>query len=283
MGDKDIPAPTPGTPTEQAAIDAMKAEIGAVDPNTVGIYNLEAAYAATAILRALPAIKAQLPLLARLPDFEHKHVDQLETYAHALIHANALVIAHSPETSKFDELAVEARALREEFLGVCDVLVRRRLLAESAVDKIREGQGNLDLINDVSSLLAIVKEHRDGALVRHEDVALAEKLVAQLPGAYAQHTGKDPKLEPLLQLRRVIGAVVTFAYSEIVAGLRYMRRHHGDADTIAPSIYVPRGPGKKDAAEAAKPDRGPSPSPAPVPMPANPLVPSDNPFDGNKR
>ncbi|MBL8679406.1 MAG: hypothetical protein JNK05_09590 [Myxococcales bacterium] len=281
MGETGIPEPTPGTPTGQAAIDAMKAEIGAIDPNKVGIYNIEALYAATTILRALPAIKAQLPLLERLFDFDRKNVDQLETYAHGLIHANAQVIAHSPETSNFDELAVQARALREEFLRVADLLVGRRQLAQSAVDKIREGQGNLDLISDVSALLVIVKEHQDGALVRHEDVALAEKLVAELPTAYAQHSGKDPKLEPLLQLRRVVGAVVIFAYSEIVAALRYVRRRQEDADTIAPSIYVPRGPGKKDAAEAANP----APAPSPAPTPANPLVPSDNPFDGtgNKR
>jgi hypothetical protein len=284
--DKLVPANTPETPTGQAAIDAMKAAIDALDVDKIGIFNLDTGFAVTAALRAHAAIEAHLPELMKLYDFDRRHVDNLKTYAHALIHANAQVIAHSPETSNFDELAVQARALREELLNVCDVLVGRGLVKKSTIDKIREGQGNLDLIADVAALLVIAKEHEDGSLVRHEDVALGARLVAELPNAYAQHTGKDPKLEPLLQLRRAIGAVFTFAYSEIVHGLRYVRRAHDDADIIAPSIYVPRGTAKKSPdGDAPEPAPAPGPKPAPAPSPANPLVPSDRPFDGtdNKR
>ncbi len=263
----------------------MKAELGALDPNKLGIFNLDTTFAATAALRAHAAIEALLPLLTKLFDFDRRHVDQLKTYAHALIHANALVIAHSPETSNFDALAVQARALREEWLNVSEVLVGRGLVKKATIDKIREGQGNLDLIADVSALLVIAKAHEDGALVRHDDVALATKLVAELPAAYAQHTGKDPNLEPLLQLRRAIGAVLVFAYSEIVHALRYVRRAEEDADTIAPSLYVPRGSAKKSATDTDSPTPAPAPTPGPAPTPSNPLVPSDNPFDGtdNKR
>lgn len=280
MGDKETPTPVQDTPTGQAAIDAMKAEIGAVDPNSIGIFNLETVHATTTAIGAYDNIVVHRPLLERLWDFDVKHVDNLKLYAHALLHANALVLAHSPETSNFDELAVQARALREVLLAVADVLVKRGTLAKSTVDKIRDGQGNLDLIADVSALLVIAKEHEDGALVRHEDVALGTKLVAEMPAAYAPHTGKDPKLQPMLQQRRVIGAVLVNAYSEIVQALRWVRRKQGDADTIAPSIYVTRGAAKKESAEpVVKPT--PAPAPAPAPTPANPLVPSDNPFDGN--
>jgi hypothetical protein len=282
--DKLVPANTPETPTGQAAIDAMKAELGALDVDKIGIFNLDTTFAATTAIRAHAAIETHLPVLTRLFDFDRRHVDNLKTYAHALIHANAQVIAHSPETSNFDELAVQARALREEFLKVSDVLVGRGHVKMSTVDKIREGQGNLDLIADLAALLVIAKAHEDGSLVRHEDVALATRLVAELPPAYAQHTGKDPKLEPLLQLRRAIGAVLTFAYSEIVDALRYVRRRKDDADTIAPSIYVPRGTAKKST-DVDAPAPAPAPAPTPAPGPANPLVPSDRPFDGpdNKR
>ena len=284
MEDNVVPAKTPETLTGQAAIDAMKAELDALDVDKIGIFNLDTTFAVTTAIRAHAAIEAHLPALTRLYDFDRRHVDNLKTYAHALIHANAQVIAHSPETSNFDALAVQARSLREEFLIVSDLLVSRGLVKKSTIDKIREGQGNLDLISDVSALLVIAKAHEDGNLVRHEDVALATRLVAELPPAYAQHTGKDPKLEPLLQLRRAIGAVFSFAYSEIVHALRYVRRAHDDADTIAPSIYVPRGAAKKSA-DADAPAPAPAPGPTPAPSPANPLVPSDRPFDGtdNKR
>lgn len=272
------------TPTGQAAIDAMKAELDAIDAGKLGVFNLDATFAATTAIRAHAGIAEQLPLLMKLFDFDRRHVERLPVYAHALIHANALVQSHSPDTSNFDELAVQARALREEFLRVADVLVGRGLVPRSTVERIRDGQGNLDLISDVAALLVIARGHIDGALVRQQDVDLATKLVAELPSAYAQHTGKDPGLEPMMSLRRSIAAVLINAYSEIQAALRYVRRKQDDADSIAPSIYVPRSGPKKEAADNAEKAEKPSkPEPTPAPeKPANPLVPSDNPFDDKR-
>lgn len=270
--------------TGQSAIDAMSDELRSIDPTKVGNFNLDATFAATAALRAYDGVAKHLPELLRLPDFDRRHVDRLKVYAHALIHANALVMAHSPETSKFDELAARSRVLRDDFLRVADVLVGRGVLPMATVDKIREGQGHLDLIADLAALVVIAEANVATGLFRPEDLASAQSLVRALPDAYAQHTGRDPKLEPMMMLRRSVGAVLTNACSEITAGLRYMRRSFGDADAIAPAIYVPRGGAKKDTAEAVKPTPiAPvvpvTPSPA---APSNPLLPSDNPFDDNR-
>ncbi len=273
----------------QAAIDAIQPEIDAMADDSVGMYNLDAAYVATQLANALPRIEALHALLQKLFEFDIAAVRKLPLYVQALLHADGLVVAHSPETSEFDAHAITARSLRESFLCVAEVFVNRGELAQSVVDEIRAGQGVLDLISDLVALRAALEPRTDGALVRHSDMATLIQLINDLPAAYAQHLGKDPKLAPLLTQLRKIGALLTFAYAEAQAGVRYVRRRANDADDIAPSIYVPRGQTKKGGEKGEKgeksdkpaPEPGPTPAPSPA-RPANPLEPSDHPFDDKR-
>lgn len=267
-----------GVPTGQAALDAVRDDIALVPDDRVGIYNLDATHAATVVLGAWPQIHEHRALLEKLYDYDPNHLKLLPVLCHALIHCNALVIAHSPEASNFDKLATETRALREDFLRIGDLMVGRGANIKASLATIREGSGNLDLMADLSALLLLVKP-QSGKLAEPADIARAEQLEAELPHSYARFKGRDPMLAPLLKQRAKVGARVITRYSEIQAGLQYTRRHEDDAAVIAPSLYVPKGPRRGSAIEET-PEPEPAPAPAPAPAkPANPLLPSDNPFD----
>lgn len=277
---------TVSTPSGQAAIDAVQLMINKLKDEDVGMYNLDAGYVSTVLSAALPRIEEHMPLFEKLYDFDIAAVRALKLLLPALLHSNGLVLTHSPETSDFDKLAVEARALRETLLIVAELLVNRKAIAQSVVDEIRAGHGVVDLINDLTALRAIVEKHDDGSLVPKASLLRTSELIVELPRSYAQRQGKDPKLAPLLEQRKKIGALLIYGYAEAQAGVAYLRRKQKDADTITPSIYVPRsGPGaKKEAAEPAKPEPAPAPAPAPAKPagPVNPLIPSDNPFDDKR-
>ena len=273
---------TPAIPSGQAAIDAIQELIDALADDQVGIYNLDAAYASTILSAAIARIEAYYPALEKLPDFDMASIQRLRLLVAALLHSNGLVLSHSPETSNFDALAIEARALRESLLIAATALVDDKLVSEQTVEDIRAGHGVYDLINDLTALRAMMEQHRDASTVRAERMQRTIELIEELPRRYAQHLGKDPALAPLLTQRKKIAALIIHAYGEAQAGLSFVRRRHGDANEIAPSIYVPRGLGKKggDKGENTDPTAKPAPAPAPVPAkPANPLLPSDNPFD----
>lgn len=280
------------TPSGQAALDAVQLMVEKLKDEDVGIYNLDAAYVSTVLSAAIPRLEEMYPLFEKLYDFDLPAVRALKTLVPALMHSNGLVLAHSPETSDFDKLAVEARALRETLLIVAELLVNRQAIARSVVDDIRAGHGTIDLINDLTALRAIVEKHDDGSLVPKNVLLRTSELIADLPRSYAQRQGKDPSLAPLLNQRKKIGALVIYGYAEAQAGVAYLRRKQKDADTIAPSMYVPRSALKKGAVEAAKPEpENPEPAPSnpanpanpanPV-SPANPLIPSDHPFDDKR-
>lgn len=269
-------------PSGQAAIDAIQGLIDVLADDQIGIYNLDAAYASTVLSAAIARIEAYYPALEKLPDFDLASVQRLRLLVAALLHSNGLVLAHSPETSNFDALAIEARALRESLLIAATALVDDKLVTAKTVEDIRAGQGVYDLINDLTALRAMMEQHREASTVRAERMQRTIELIEELPRRYAQHLGKAPELAPLLAQRKKIASLVIAAYSEAQAGITFVRRREGDANEIAPSIYVPRGAAKKseEKLEPVAPVAKPAPAPAPVPAkPANPLLPSDNPFD----
>lgn len=263
--------------TGQAALDAAQVWLATLEGKQVSVYNLDSTHVSTVFSAAYPRLEAMWASLERLPDFNLAAIRALPTLVPALVYSHALVQAHSPEAAEFDELAIEARARRETLLLAVEMLVDRKLVAKSTVDKIRAGQGVYDLIEDLGALLVLAEKHdAEGALVAADVRKRVAELIDLLPREYAQKLGKHPALGPLLEQRRKLGALVVRGYGEARAGVAFLRRDHDDAELITPSIYVLRGASKKDVVE--EPADKPAPAPAPA-KPANPLLPSDNPFD----
>ncbi len=272
--------------TPERALAEIADELARMPEKGLAPYNMDASYAASVIFATEPRIAPHLAALEKLPEFDIKPVQRLPLLALALMHANSLVLAHSPATSTFDRDAVAGRALREYLLLLADVLVNRGAIKKQTVDDIRDGQGNRDLINDLGALRLVLVPYQ-GSLISKEQLDEAARLTEALTRSLAQHNGDDPALAPLLLQRRKIGSLIAEAHRELSAGLAFLRRRHGDASEIAPTIYVPASRPKKadegDAEPQPEPaDKGSKPgepsAPSKPKAPTDPSEPSDNPF-----
>jgi hypothetical protein len=82
------------------------------------------------------------------------------------------------------------------------------------------------------------------ALTPHVDLLAAPRLAAALRGPCDPCERATSHAAAAAELRRRAFTLVVRTYNEIRQALRYIRRHQGDFETIAPTIY----PGKKPSA-----------------------------------
>lgn len=291
-GDKSAHTLAAEPQSPEAALASLQPELDAMaDFSQLPHYNLDATFAASVAFATRERIEPLLPTIARLPDFDTRPIERMSIFALALTHANALVLAHSPEASSFDDDAVRGRAMREDMLLVADRLVKRGLIQKKTVDDIRSGAGNVDMVEDLSALRVLLEPFAPEFIARsdlHDAGALSEKLTRSL----AQRNGEDPALRPLLEQRRKVASLLTHAYSELHAAVSFIRRRQEDVADFVPSLWVQGERAKKSAEEpkpATDPARPAKPGePGKPPAPMNPTrgllpeEPSDHPFVDEK-
>jgi hypothetical protein len=264
--------------TAPEAFASARAEIEAVPASALAPGNLDMARAARTGLAVADTIEPLLPAMAVLADLDFRSIQNLRTYALAVLHAHDLATEGGSATAVLSVLLEEAVPLRELMLSSAEVLALAGYVSRERVVAIRSGQGHADTAADLQALGRLYRELwarvRDKVVVTRDQVERAVTLSAELNKALGvREIDDNPLVEPRnpRHLRAQAFTLFTHAYVECVRAVEYLRYHHGDSQAIVPSLYArrPRRPGNSEAADELL---DPSSAVEPEPRPAPPLV-----------
>jgi hypothetical protein len=141
--------------TRRSAYESLADELAAMSADSLSPYNLDASFAATVALETVPRAAFLAEDMGRLPKFDVKPIERIPVFAHALLHVNALVLAHSPEMSTFDSDVTAAQDVKNVLLSNADTLVNKKRVSAATVQAIRLGSGYRDLLTDLITLIEL--------------------------------------------------------------------------------------------------------------------------------
>jgi len=274
------------------AYESSLNEICAVPKEQFVVITLIISEAVTTVLGRLEGIRALGPQMTQaLPKFPIDLVDKLETYTLALDHTQILYKTSSTSPDSIKALAKSATGFREILLADVNALISRDLINPAALKNLKGVNGYKNIAFDLSALVQILKHNwatisgRTGVTL--EELDKAEVLAEQLQTAVGQHEKVPVTTTETVRHRQAAFTLFIRAYEEVRSGIEYLRRKQGDADSIAPSLYVRRSKGKKRpvASTQAKPPklRANSKSAQPeLPEENSPLTPDGKPDPGGK-
>jgi hypothetical protein len=207
--------------------------------------NLSIPRAAATALAAEPKIKKLAKAIEReLPQFRIEAVRELRPIALATWY---LHVAPRPQIDedRVKALVATGAPLKRMLLSQAKALAERKLLHTEHVDAIEKGRGNLDLANDLLALAQLFRNHWElirtkVAIIEADELARAEQLGTSLLEAIgARHVEPEEQSaqDRAIELRARAATLLLRTYDELRAAVAYLRRHEGDADTIAPSLY----------------------------------------------
>jgi hypothetical protein len=234
-----------GQPRLRCALKQIHEELLALSESDLLVVNLEPLAAISIVRGALPKV---LPLreqiVSTLPKFDLIHLDSLETYALALHQTHSDYCAARDRQEERTALAAEAYQLRERLLSDVKVLKNRGVMKNVNLSELKGSNGHLNIACDVMLLATLLRNRWEQVSTRCavnlEELDRAEVLSDKLTLA----VGKCDRVPELLKLageqRQRAYTLFVRAYTEVRAAVVYLRRNHGDADKVAPSLYGKR-------------------------------------------
>ena len=166
----------------------------------------------------------------------------------------------------------EAAELREDLLSTAELLVRFGLLPEEHVAAIRAGHGPIDMANDLQQLsvmfLGVWDQVKDRVPITKDMVVRAGEHAYRVHLALGvKRVGELPSPDAPQRTRQRAYTLFVRSYEEARRGVAFVRAKHGDADVIAPSIYVKQR--RRSAASQIEPEEPEAPAELP---PITPIV-----------
>ena len=224
---------------EQAYL-RVRVELEAVSVAELAPFNVDIVDATSTVLGACPGIRGYRDAIAKLPDFDMRHVDSLNDYATAAWYAHVTNLPAS-EATEIDRLEREATQLRTKLLSWASPLAESKLFDANAIKHIRRGSGKRDAAGDLVALVALYRAHwhevRRICAVTDIDLNRAAELGSALFGSVSRRQMRRASQlsEHALRARRA-WTLLDNAYSECRRALAYLRFKAGDADQVAPSL-----------------------------------------------
>jgi hypothetical protein len=210
----------------------------------VGRFTLDMARAARRGLAVADRIKPLHPTMAKLVDLDFRLVENMGTYALAVLHTNDLATEGGTTMAKLAVLLEEANPLRELMLSSGEVLALAGFVTRERVAAIRSGKGHADTANDLQTLGRLYHELwdrvHDKVPVTREMADRAIVLSVELGKALGgREIDEDPLVEPKdpRHVRAQAFTLFARAYDECNRAVEYLRYHHGDGGGIVPSLY----------------------------------------------
>ena len=199
-----------------------------------------------------PQIVSELP---RHPIDKH---DRIAQFALVFLYAYQQWQLVAADPAAFDALLAECTDLRKRMLVWAPTAVLWKVFTQAELDAILGGSGHSDIADDTSVLGRMSLERWASLEAKvgytHAD---AERAVVAGQQLFKALGGKDaadesaPVRAAKEQWQRAFVAL-SDAWAEVVSAVRYVRRHDGDADEIAPSLFSTRKAGRKASKAAAE-------------------------------
>ncbi len=270
--------PIQGAP---AAFDSVRDEIAAVPASALAPINLEIPPAARRGLVVAERLAPLMPEFALLYDLDLRAIGKLQTYALALLHAQALVDLTEREVTPLSALVAEATPLRANLLATAEMLAHFGLVSAERLAGIHRRRGFAALADDLLTLALLLRgawdRVKDKVCVTRADVERAVSLSGCLHKALGTRESEvDPLIEPCDPrfVRAQAYTLFVRAYAECRRAVTYLRWHQGDVRRIVPSLR-PRRTSRTsvvlDAVDGAsnRLEPGGASEPANGPMPAS--------------
>lgn len=233
-----------------AAYEKCLPEIEAVTDSELVAMNTDVFAAVTLVLAAVTRIGPYRDAIVKL-GVDAKNVDSLEDYALATGEAdNRYKIAKAPP-SEIAALNDEAISLRETIRVDATALAHHGFIDPNRLSAFKGLTGYKNVAAELGEWANLIDEYwtkiegktaLTPALIQHaKDVAVQ---LARAAGVRVLGAADVPKAQ---RIREQAFSLMVRAYDQVRRGLSFLRWDEGDADTIAPTLYMGRPRGSKSA------------------------------------
>lgn len=240
-------------PRLREALERVRPDIERLSEAELLPINLDPLEVATTVSGALAGLLAMRgDIESTFKVFDFSCLDKLENYVLALIQAETVCRGTAVKAIQLSELAQDGYALRCRLIADVKLLVTRGLLTAPRLAKQTGPNGYRATAADLLTLATLLREHwtliERNSPVHLDEVERAERVGDQLLHAIGTRDKSSPRWIQAAEQRARAYALVVRAYGELRCAIEYLRRHHGDIETIAPSLY------KKRRAQRKKPN-----------------------------
>lgn len=271
----------------RGALEECSEEIASVADEDLVDVKADIPFVVMRCVGAAPRIRAlRDEIVEAIPRFDTRCVDKLEIYALAAGQAQADLAATAAPPEVIEAKVSRLSELRQTFTSDAAALARRGRIDGSKLKELRGTTGHLNILFDVLTLTslfranwAVVDEASDVQLSELEE---AEALATEVTRALGAREMGPSATSAARKTRDRAWTLLVMRYDEARDAIVYVRRKHGDAEEIAPSIYAGRATSRAKAAEGNTAPTAPSPvAPAPVAPAQAPVgrgLPGEDPF-----
>jgi hypothetical protein len=192
-----------------------------------------------AIVNILP-FREQLH--SEVPKFDVTLLDKLDTYAQALLQAEANYRVSTAPPEALVALGENGVKLRALLLSDAIALVNRELLNSKSLDNLKGPNGYRNISSDILTVSTLLRTNwstissKTGVTLAELDQA--ETLADQLNESFGIREQTPAKAAAAALERQQAYALFIEAYDQIRRAVSFLRWDKGDADTIAPSLYA---------------------------------------------
>lgn len=236
----------------EKAYDRVRPELEALERRQVRKVIVNTPETVRMLLACAPGIdELRDEIVGQLPRHPIRFNDELAIYALAFLHTYQGWQLARPDRTELESCLGEARALRAMLLTWAPTLANWGIYRPEQLAAIRGGVGHTDLAADVVALGRLSLERWGdieskvpyGRRQAERAVVVGQELLQKL-GAY-QKQGRRRRDRDKLDLWQRSFTRLGQVYFEVRWSVQYVRRHHGDAEQIAPNMFRLRGGGRR--------------------------------------
>jgi len=250
-------------PTVQArfrqSLEDIRAEMAALTVQELRPINVDPAEAAGVVQGSLNRIMGYREQLQKnVQGFDITKLDKLETYTIALLQSHALHKGISSSPAVVTGLAEEAKSLWETFYSDATALAKHGYFSGDNLEQLKGPFGYRDIGVALLSITNILRRSWPSVSAKtpltEADLDRAEALSAQLLQALGIREFNPATLAKETLERQQVFTLFVNAYDQVRRAITFLRWNEGDADVIAPSLYVTRAaPHKKAESDVVEP------------------------------
>ena len=243
-----IPNPAPALSEDREALEAyirVKPQMDAMNPDQLPRITVDLRNAAIQAVGVVPRILPHRDtIVAEAPNFPIAYVDNLQDYAFAMLYTH---VATKPTAidPALQKLIDEGTELRGKFFTATEALVAFGLLDAERVANFKAGNGHADLAADLLGTEVMFRENwaslQGNSPVTKEMLDRASTIgnrMVKLLGPKRVNEQFGDLGGPSADDRERAYALFINAYEQCRHAIAFIRRDHGDAETIAPSVFV---------------------------------------------
>lgn len=257
-------------PTMQSCYEKTAAKRAAVKEEELLPINIDIPAANGVVMGSMPKFRAlKDELKAQLVTFDEKQLDDLEDLAQGMAYAHVLFQTVDAPVGGLVQLNEQAMEFRDRLMTTAQYAVKLGLVPAARLNEVTGTIGYRNVGFDLARLGIVLRDEwhaLEGKVgLTSKDIDDGKALAEQLLEAAALREHNAERHGPAAEERQRAYTLFCRAYDELRSAVQYVRRHEGDAESIAPSLYAGRGGrGKKADDKSATPEPTTPATPAPA-------------------